>query len=450
MQRLKRIFIGLRTGENFNILIYLGSSVFSALAGLVMLRFFTKYLGPEDIGIFGYVTTVNAFLIPLFTLNLNSFYIKKAYEKQLSSIQVKELLGTVTIFIFLWTILLIVILGATGAFIFEAGNVKFNFYPFMFFTILSNLFLGATSLIILQYRILSQAWNYFIFSAVQTVCLIGCSYAFVGIIHWGIYGRIYGTLIGSVVVGIVSILLLRKHVKCVVRKDFIVEGLKFSLPLVPYTMVVLLFDMLDRIFLVRYSATMANTGIYNIGAQFAMIISMLSLAIYRAYEPLIFKMVTENREKEMTSKMIMLNNFMLVTCILFILFSSGIMRYLTNGRFNTSILIAVLLVIAFYFKAAYFIMNTVLASFSKTKEIMFFSLIGLAIIVISSILLVPVYNSVGTACIKIGLYLIMCVGSFFLLKKNMLYKRFITHTMLTGIGLMLFVFFLLKIGYFHG
>lgn len=432
--------------ENLNALIYLGASVFSALVGLVMLRFFTKYLGPEDIGIFGYVTTVNAFLIPLFTINLNSFYIKKVYQSTNSS-EPKELLGTIVLFSLVWTIFVIIFLTFFGGWIFGFYKIKVAFYPYMFLTLLSNIFIGATSIIVLQYRILSKAWMYFMINALQTLLLIGMGYAFVGIIHWGIYGRIYGVFIGSTLIGIISVVLLLPYIKWTINKQILKEGLKFSMPLIPYTLAILLYDMLDRVFLERYSSSMASTGIYNIGAQFALIIGMLSLAFYRSYEPVIYKLIEEGNESVVAKKVLMLNNLLLLISILFILFAGPVINYITHGKFTNSVILAALLVIAFYFKSAYILFNTILAAHSKTKEIMIFSLLGLGFIIVTSIFIVPKYNNMGTAYIKTTLYMLMCIGSFFLTKKTAIYKRYILHTLISGIGLFVLVALLNRAGY---
>lgn len=427
-----------KSKENKNTLIYLGASIFSAFAGFIMLRYFTKYLGPEDIGIFGYVTAVNAFLLPFFSLNLETFYIKEVYNNSDEENR-KKLLGSIVSFSVIWSVILTAFLTLTGSLVFRVLDIKFPFFPYMFLTLLSNLGLATFTYLLFQYRILGRAWSYFLITALQTVLLIGFGYFFVGFIHWQIYGRILGVFLGSLLLGIVCFFIIRRHLVWILNRDILRKALKFSLPLIPYSIATLLYDMLDRFFLERYSINMASTGIYNMGAQYAIILSMLSMAFYRAYEPTIFKMASEGNEKGINKAVIMLNNVLLLVAVPLICVSGWLINYLTHGKFTSSAYIASLLIVAFYFRSSYIMLNTVLTAMNRTKEIMWFSVIGLAIVIVLSLLLVPVYNNVGTALIKIFLYVGMFLTSFLVIRKSSVYKPYILHTLFTGIILIVIV-----------
>lgn len=422
--------------ENKNTLIYLGASIFSAFAGFIMLRYFTKYLGPEDIGIFGYVTAVNAFVLPFFTLNLETFYIKEVYKDPEAKVR-EKLLGSIVSFSILWSVILTAILTLIGNIVFRMLDIKFPFFPYMFLTLLSNLGLATFTYLLFQYRILGKAWSYFFISGLQTVLLISFGYFFVGFIHWQIYGRILGVFVGSIILGVICFFVIQKYLVWSIDQEILKRGIKFSLPLIPYSMATLLYDLLDRFFLERYSIDMASTGIYNMGAQYALILSMLSIAFYRAYEPVIFRLASEKNEKAINKNVIMLNNVMLLVAVPLALVSGWLIRYLTHGKFNGSMQIANLLLVAFYFRSAYIMLNTILTANNKTKEIMWFSLAGVVLIIIASVFLVPLYSNIGTAIIKILLYACMFFSSFFIIRRSNVYKPYIIHTVFTGVLLLL-------------
>jgi O-antigen/teichoic acid export membrane protein len=447
LEKLLNDFLrSVRSKENFNTLVYLGASVFSAFAGFIMLRYFTKYLGPEDIGIFGYVSAVNAFLIPILTLNLQTFYLKEVYRNS-SGGNKKEILGTVVIFTLIWTTLLTILLTFVGSITFQILKIKFPFFPYMFLTLLSNFGLASSSYIFFQYRVLSKPWSYFWVTVIQTILLIGFGYFFVGFIHWGIYGRILGVFIGTTLFGILCFFLLNTHMVWRINTKILKKGFRFALPLVPYSIATLLYDLLDRFFLERYSANLASTGIYNMGSQYALVLSMLSLAFYQAYEPVIFRLVAEKDDKTVNRSVIMLNNFMLIAALPLILCAGWLIGYLTNGKFLASAYIGGLLVVAFYFRSSYIMLNTVLSAMSRTREIMWFSLMGLLFVIIMSIYLVPTYNNAGTAIIKILLYVIMFLSSYLIIRKSRAYLLYIIHTIFTGSVLVALVIILKKISY---
>lgn len=419
--------------NNRNTLIYLASSIFGAAVGFVMLRQFTVFLGPEDIGIFGYVTAVNTFLIPFFTLMLDNFYIKEIYrigdgDKEAK----KELLGTIVIFIFIWTLLLTALLTGAGYLLFQNLGIKVAFFPYMFYTLLSNLFLGVTMILMLQYRMLQKPWHYFLINAMQTTFVIGIGYYLVVWLHWGIYGRIVGVLLGSLLLGIISTIMIFPHIKFTINWKLLKQAIVFSFPLIPYSLANLLYDFLDRYYLERYFPDLSFTGLYNMGIQYALIISMLSLAFYRAYETEIFRLTAEGNQKSIAKTMIMLNNVILCLAVPLIVASGPLINYLSNGRFPGSALIASILIVCFFFRSAYIMLNTVLTALSKTKEIFWFSLLGLVFVILASMLIVPVFGNIGTACIKLLLYLLMFGSSFLVIRKAASYKKYILHTLFTG------------------
>jgi O-antigen/teichoic acid export membrane protein len=429
--------------KNIDTLIYLGSSLFGAIGGFVMLRYFTKYLDAADFGIFGYVSSVNTFLIPLLTLNLNSYYIKAFYEQK-DQLKRKELLGTISLFVLIWTCIVTALLTVIGSTIFKVLEIKFPFYPYMFLTLLSNLFIGATTLVMLQYRMLAKPWLYFLVAALQSILALGLGYFFVAYFNWGVYGRIVGVLLSSVILGILASVLLLPYIKWTINMQKVKDGIRFSLPLIPYSLAMLSYDTLDRIFLERYSANMASTGIYNMGSQYAGIISMLSLAFYKAYEPTVFQLVADKNEKAVAKSLIMLNNVILILAVPLIVSASWILNFLTNGRFVESASIACFLIVAFYFRSAYTMLNTVLTASARTKEVMWFSIGGLLFILAASVIAVPLYNNLGTAYIKVCLYILLFLGTFLVIQKKQLYRNYMLHTLITGSILFLLIVLLKK------
>jgi O-antigen/teichoic acid export membrane protein len=406
-----------------------------------MLRYFTKYLDATDYGIFGYVTAVNTFLIPVFTLSLNSYYIKEYYLAKDDQSR-KELLGTITIFILIWSIILVGLFTFVGRFVFSYFSFSFSFSPYMFLTLLTNFFIAPITLTLLKYRLLSKPWSYFIVSLLQSLLLLGIGFFFVSVYPWGVYGRILGNLIGTVLLGLLSIILLLPHLRLSFNKRKLIEGLKFCLPLIPYTLIILSFDTLDRFFLERYNTDLATIGLYNVGFQYAAIISMFTLAFYKAYEPEIFKLMADNNEPAISQILIKLNFVVFGIAFLLILFSHWALNFLTNGRFVKSAGLASFLIVAFYFKSAYTMLNTVMTASSLNKQILTVSLLGLVILLGGSIIFVPINNLYGTLGIKILLYLVTFLCSYLLLKNKKVYRNYILHTYISCSILLLLSFFI--------
>lgn len=424
--------------------------MFSAFAGFFMIRYFTRYLGPNDFGILGYTAAVNSFVLPFITLNLETYFIQKNYNVR-EATDKKRLLGSLVLATASWSVFITAFLSLGGSILFKTTGVKVVFFPYMFFMLLSNIGATFSTYLLFQYRILGKAGLFFAITFIQTVLVLGLGYLFVSFMQWGVYGRILGILTGTLIVGVLCLILMNKYMVWVIDKRTLRDGLKFSLPLVPYTIAVLLYEMLDRIFLERYSPNdMSEIGIYNIASQYALVLFMVSLAVYRAFEPLIFKLVSEKNEKGVIRNLLFLNNILLLVALFLVLFSGYLINYLTHGKFNSSAEVATLLVVAFYFRSAYIMLNTVLTARGNTKGIMWFSLAGVIIIAGLSVFFVPGYLVIATAWIKVALYMVLFLTSFLIIGNRKAYLPFVWHTIATGAALLFIIFWLSRLGLING
>ena len=410
-----------------NAIIYLGSSFAGALLSFIMLRYFTKYLDASDYGIFGYVTAINTFVQPVFVLSLNSYYIKEYFLIKNEQAK-KELMGTITIFITIWTIILIAVFSLAGGFVFRYFSFSFPFYPYMFLTLVNNIFIAPVTLILVKYRLLSKPWPYFIVSFLQNFLLLMVGFFFVSVYPWGVYGRILGNTIGSMLLGLLCTVLLWPYLRIVFNRKKLIEGLRFSLPLIPYALIILSFDTLDRFFLERYHSSLSTLGLYNVGFQYASIVSMFTLAFYKAYEPEIFKLKAENNEGGISRIMIKLNLVVFGMAFFLIVFSHWILYYLTNGRFVQSAGISAFLIVAFYFKSAYTMLNTVLIASSLNRQIFIISILAFFIFVGGSLVFVPISKLYSTLGIKISLYLVGFFCSYQVIANKSTYRTYFIHT----------------------
>lgn len=436
----------LKNKETRNSFIYLGASLFSAFAGFLMIRYFTRHLDPNDFGILGYTSAVNSFILPFITLNLETYFIQKNYNVK-EEADKKLLLGSLVLATVIWSVFITALMSVGGSIIFNTAGVKVSFFPYMFFMLLSNIGATFSTYLLFQYRILGKAGLFFAITFIQTVLVLGLGYLFVSYLQWGIYGRILGILMGTFIVGILCLALMNKYMVWVIDKKTIRDGLRFSLPLVPYTIAVLLYEMLDRVFLERYSPNdMSEIGIYNIASQYALVLFMVSLAVYRAFEPMIFKLVSEKNEKRVIRNLIFLNNILLLVALFLVLFSGWLINYLTHGKFNASAEVATLLLVAFYFRSAYIMLNTVLTARENTKGIMWFSLAGVLLITALSIFFVPGYLAIATAWIKIVLYIVLFLCSYLIIGNRKAYLPFVLHTLITGVVLILIIFWFSRLG----
>lgn len=82
-------------------------------------------------------------------------------------------------------------------------------------------------------------------------------------------------------------LLYFKKVKFGLNRKYIRESLLYCLPIIPVDGIGLISSLVDRYFILKY-ISLAAVGVYFVGYQISMIVSLVALAINSAYTPIFF------------------------------------------------------------------------------------------------------------------------------------------------------------------
>jgi O-antigen/teichoic acid export membrane protein len=425
--------------KNFkDVLLYLVANFIGAVFSYLTLPFFTNHLSPEDFGIWGYVTTANAFITPFLALDLHSYYLVEFYKLP-DGERKSSLFNSLISFSFLWTLCFLAMASLIGGFVFRAIGISIPFHPFMSVTLLSNLTSTFFVFLLLQYRLQRKSYHYALLTILQT--LLSFSLAILAIIFYkaDVSSRIFGYSAGLIILGLYSLLVLkRKHqFRFSIEKATIKKGLWFSSPLIPYSLALLLFDFLDRFFLER-SLNLADIGYYSLAFQFTSLLSVFFIAVLRVFEPDIMKWIHQDQHKKFIR---FFNGYLLLLAVVSVSFSllaPYLLSLVANPKFKSAGPISVSLVTAFYFKSVLILLLTVLISFSKTR---FQMLLMVGAVIVFAILGYPVtdtYKTKGLILLKAGIYILMCVLSFLYVQKYIKLKQSMVFTMVLGILIMLY------------
>lgn len=428
--------------QNKNSVVYFLTAIFGALLGFLTLPIFTNILTKEDIAIFGFGMALNSFFLPIISLSLESFFLKKNPEiKDLA--EKKKLLSTLVFATLLWSIIIIALLLILTPIILNLLGVKIKFFPNISILCLSNFMLVFYSFKLLKYRIEGRVWRYFFLSSFQNILITCFSLFFILYIYNDVYGRVLGTSIGILIMSILCVFILKKDIsiKCFNFK-ILKESLKFSIPLVFYSLTFFFFDLIDRFFIEKY-CNLNDLANFNIAFQFASITVFVSNSLFRAYEPDFFKLYAEKEEKTLVKKMINLNFINFIFCILLILLSNFIILKLTNESYRGSIFIAQLLIFAFFTKSLFLNCNTILTAQNKNNLLMSLSFVGLILVFGFNIFFGNQYKVLGTSLSKIVTYLILFIfANLILIKSQKYFITFFFNSIILLIAIFFSIFFL--------
>ncbi len=427
-----------KIAESQNTALYFLTSVFHALIGIITLPIYTKFLSPAEFGIWGVVIAFNNFLLPIFQLGLNTFYIKEYYNDRQGD---KTLFSSLFFFTFLWSILLIIIGVLVGPWLFDITAIDFDFFPFMFLILISNLSVCCFTYLPLRLRIESKALKYSGVLILKTILITVISLILVMLYDQALLGRVYGFVFGNIIFMGFCIPFLKKYL--IFRLDFklIQSGIKACLPLVPAILATLLFDTFDRIFLEKFRS-LEEVGYYNVGSQYAGMITMAFMSFYKAVEPKIFEWSSTKDYKSLKNLFSTIAIILAIGSLVSIILAAPFLNILVASNFLTAIPIARYLILVVFMQGIYLLLSTYNVSLYRNKYVMLIAITGLTIFVITMYFLAPVFGAQGVAIAKSISYLLMTMAMWISVDKPSEFWKFIGIAIVSYICLFSLILFL--------
>jgi len=431
-----------------NSTLYIIGGVIPQIVNFLLLPVFTRYLSPEEFGIFGYTTAISLFFSIIGSLRLRSYLMRHYYRCQTEEEQ-KQLLGTIFSFLFVYNLALLGLFYLFMPPLFLKFHVSVPFDPFVRLALLGKIFevVGLVSLVF--FRIKEQAGRYFVLSVLVTLLNVGLSLYFVVALNTGILGRYYGQLIAYGVLLVICIFLIKKIAYFSLKKKWIVLALIYVLPLVPAQFFVSLGSIVDRLFIGQYF-TLAQLGIYTIAFSIALGIQVVVNGIFRAIEPRIFKMASVGC---LDSKVYFLKQNMsrILVCIgaLVIALSPEIIRIMSGPTFLESGKIIPYLAVAVVIKGMSRIPSTYLMALHKTKYESKIQFVGLMCGLFALIGLMPIWGLYGAALAAICSAITVLYGFKMALKKESKIKWNFEQDLVFLGGMIVFGVFVMQVEASH-
>jgi len=236
----------------------------------IMLPVFTRYLSPQDYGIWALTQTFGIFLLLILSLQIQAsigrFYFDYKGEEQ------KVLVSTVSLVLLIFSsaalIILLVFLNRILAFVFPKTSA--SMYILFRLTLIATFFNALAE----NFKILLMARE-----KAKLFMKISLSLFFVGLIinivevivlKKGIYGIIEASLIISIT-GFIVLIFFNFHFLVLKFNIEMFKGpIRYSLPIIPHALAGIIFMYSDRIIMEKY-VLLSAIGLYSLSDKIAMI-----------------------------------------------------------------------------------------------------------------------------------------------------------------------------------
>ncbi|MGE5403313.1 MAG: lipopolysaccharide biosynthesis protein [Candidatus Saccharibacteria bacterium] len=270
--------------------LYTFTNALNAGIPFLLMPVLTRYLSTEDYGIVAMCSVMVTFIYPFTNLSADMLINRMYCEKE--SIDLPAFVTNYFLVLICSTAIVSLVLYLV------AGPIsKLMSFPGSLLWMMIALSAGQsiTMIVLATFQAQVKPIQFGIYQIVLTIINAGLSIWFVVSLGMDWRGRIDAQLIAYTVVVIIGMVLLwkGKWLKFEFRKDYIKQGLSFSLPLIPHALGGIAITLMDRVFLTRMVGLEA-TGIYMAGLQIATVINILAESFNKAYVPWLYERLTNN------------------------------------------------------------------------------------------------------------------------------------------------------------
>jgi len=262
-------------------LVYTLSNAISAGVPILLLPILTRRLLPEEYGVVAMFGVVLAVMGALTGLSVHGAVGVRFFEtdridlpRYVVSCLLVLLLSTAAVFVLAWALLPLIesLTQVPGRWVLVAVAVS-----------------GAQFVLQLQLSLWQSArrpWPFAALRSGQAAIDAGGSLVFVLALGLAWEGRLGGIALAAGACLLVALVTLYRGgwVKGPARRDYVVDALRFGVPLIPHTIGSMLVLMADRL-LISHVLDVGSTGIYMVGMQLGMVLGLLTDAFNRAFAP---------------------------------------------------------------------------------------------------------------------------------------------------------------------
>ncbi len=418
MRKLKELFS--------DTLIYGISSVFARFINYLLVPLYTGVFDPDAYGIVGLVYAAIGFLNVVFTMGMESSYIRYGKDREQAGSYFKTLqvflLGSSGILLLILWLMQPILSPLLGL---ESGGDT------IFMMMLGILFFDTLSIVpFAELRLVQKAWLFAALKTINVFVNIGLNFYLILMLDYGIEAVFISNLAASFVTALLVWLATFSMLKGSLQKEILQKALVFGLPFIPAGIGHVINEGLDRFFLKGMSEASIFSiygeafsadhivGVYNACYKLAVFMLLLVQMFRMAWQPFFMRQSDQEEAPKLFAQTFTLFNvaaaflFLMVSLFLKQIVSIKIPflnAYLIGEEYWMGLSIVPILLMAYWFQGWYVNFSAGIFIAEKTKKLAQITLIGATVTIVSNLILIPVYGMMGSAMATLASYLVMAM-----------------------------------------
>lgn len=407
-------------------LIYGVSTVIARFLNYLLVPFYTGMFDPDAYGVVGLVYAGIALFNVLFTLGMESSYIRYGKDRE----QADSHYTTIQLFLTATSLVLMLLLWLAKPWI--AGLMALEgSLQLIYWYMLGILFFDTISIVpFAELRLRQRAWMFAALKTVNVIINLGLNFYLILVQEMGIEAVFISNLVASVVTMILVSVATIGRWKGSWNRELLPDLLAFGLPFVPAGIGFAINEGIDRFFLGAMSDSAVYeiygldenaayiVGIYNACYKLA-VFMLLVVQMYRmAWQPFFMRISEDPDAPETFARAFRYFNLAAAGVFLVVsLFVEQIVAIriplldttLIGEEYWLGLSIVPFLLAAYWLQGWYVNFSAGIFLAERTKRLAQITLTGAAVTLISNFILVPILGMTGSAIATLASYLIMAM-----------------------------------------
>ena len=401
--------------------IYFFSYVINAIFSFAAVSLLTHYLSTYDYGVINLYSSFLVFLMPfisggiLYPLSVEYFKRpKQAYSNYFTNAQVIPLLSVV-----LFTLLCFIFEKPLCGFL-KVTPVWVRIMPVAAWLIMIN----ETSMLITRNN--NKPYQFAFFSIGKNFAEISLTILFVIGLQLAWQGRLLSAAIAPFLLGTISIYLFSRWKLITKKIDWSATRQIFWLciPFIFERLTVFVLGYSDRYFIDRYDlGGTKEVGLYGLASQLATIIFLVIVSLNSAYQPYLFKKMSEGFKRRIHKVTGLYIIACAVTVIGLFITMPLLFRFFIGKNYQEAKPYTYILCSGYFMWGIYNAFQAYLIYLNKSRTILLISVIGMATSLILNFILVPAIGAQGAAITSVITYSLMAIICFLFVNKYFIGKE---------------------------
>lgn len=364
------------------------------LLSFFLLPILTTNLTASEYGINSYTTTVMTFLYVVGSLSLNTFVLRNYFNTKDELVR-KKLIWSIFVFIFAFNICLSFFQFIIIPYVIIFFDINIPFNPFFSLSICNNFFDVIAIIPLVLFRVKEEARSFLFLSLSRTVLQFIAVYISVVVLGKGLEGSYYARLLVNIPFLLIYYEIIKKNAIMKMDPELLKSAIRFSLPLLPGSLAYLFVSLSDRILLERY-ISLEELGIYSVAATLVLILNIVIQALYKTFEPILFREVHSSTFHDTNSKFYkFFLAILIISAFVTSIFSKEFFEVATSAHFFKGYKIVPFLTLSVVISGINTYLNVLMIANSKQKVVSIVSIVSAVISISFNLLLIPIYGVYG-------------------------------------------------------